>query len=233
MKLNIKVLLVLLLFLFCLMANYPLSAQLSKVIKAKRIQNAAIKGLNFWIKVIPGNDIKKHGFSNQAQLSKVTLGPSIQLCTLQSERILNYHGETIEAMISNDSKRWYFPVIAEGKYRTILIVAQRGSEFKAVGLGYKSLAQELQTIRTKWPTNKGYNAKLLRVLQPYSDFVLLQTNGRNPRLVPLDSANRALGLKVKNSAYEPKHLISELQRVLKKQPPKKNLNLIKNLIKKQ
>jgi hypothetical protein len=158
-------------------------------------RTAAIQGIKYWLKVIPGRNLKGYGFSNKTEFTQATLGKPIRVYTIQPQKILHYKGEGIAAIISATDERWFFPVLVKDRYRTILIIVRRGGTYKAVGIGYAGLARELNAIAARWPASKGYNIKLVRVYQAFCDFVLLEGGGEKPALVPLESANRALGLK--------------------------------------
>jgi hypothetical protein len=158
-------------------------------------QTAAISGLKFWLDAIPKSELEKYGFSKKSELAQVTLGPPFQLYTIHPKKILRYKGEEIADIISAAGERWFFPVLVNGGFRTMLIVARKGSAYKAVGIGYVGLSRQLGTIRAQWPASKGYNIKLVRVYEAFSDFALVEKGGEKPGLVPLESASRALGLK--------------------------------------
>jgi len=162
---------------------------------SKDAQAAAIKGLKSWLEVIPKSELGKYGFSKESELTQATLGDPFQVVSIQTQKILQYKGEDIADIISAADERWYFPVLVNGAFRTMLIVARKGNAYKVVGIGYSGLARELGTVRAQWPASRGYNVKLVRVYQAYSDFVLVEGGGEKSGLVPLESANRNLGLK--------------------------------------
>lgn len=161
----------------------------------------AAESLEFWLNVIPGQDLEGYGFSEPSQLEQATLAEPFQLHTIGLDEVHQYREQNILSVISPVQGRWLFPVLADGRYRTMLIVASMEGRFKAVGIGNAGLAQQLDAARARWPSEGGFRLRLVRVNQALSDFILLEDGTNEARLVPLESAVKALGLTLEEDPH--------------------------------
>ena len=126
---------------------------------------AAEEGLQPFLRKIPKRLIEEYGFDKGDYLEEAYLGRPFNLYKITPDALSNYRTEdTIDSIISETS-HWYFPIMLNNSTKTILVVAKVGDNWKAITLGYVPLVRELAEIQQQWPKSKGYNPRLVVVLQ--------------------------------------------------------------------
>jgi len=126
---------------------------------------AAENGLQPFLKKIPEKLIEEYGFDKNDYLEDAYLGRPFNLYKITPDLLSGYRTEdTVDSIISETS-HWYFPIMLNNSPKTMLVVTKSGSNWKAVTLGYVPLVRELADIRQQWPESKGYNPRLVVVLQ--------------------------------------------------------------------
>jgi hypothetical protein len=168
---------------------------------SKEVQMPKVENLEILLSVIPKSDLTDYGFSDESQLSSAHLGDPFQVFTLYQKTVNEYTNQELNSIIS-PTNTWYFPIIADGQVRSLLITVLENDTYKGIGIGQEGLAKELAGARTQWPTAKGYRLKFLKVLQPGSqaDFVLREGTDRSIDMVPLASARCILEKENKKDA---------------------------------
>jgi len=206
-------------------------AHTSKASEHEAATAAASEGLEFWLRAIPKQDLAHYGFSSEEELERAVLGKPFRVHMIHPEQILDYNDQDLPSVIvpmNNDT--WLFPVVVDKRYRTLLTVTEINGVFRATGIGSSGLAEQLDAVREEWPRLKADNAKLVRVFQALSDFVVLEDEGEKGKLVPLESAAVTLnetgeayqrGKKLKQTLYKPqdfKTLVQKLKPVVEENP---------------
>lgn len=128
---------------------------------------------------IPATQLDKFGFLPGDRMADAVLDSAFVMHTLTNSPEIGtpYTTNTLHL----------YPVVLNGTYRCMLAVDFTRSEWKAVGVGYRDLAHQLQAIRNAWP---GKEVQLVRVLslQRYY-FSLPGISPQNLTRIPFDSAD--------------------------------------------
>jgi len=97
------------------------------------------------------------------ELRAATLGEPFRAYTINIENLLKYHkGDTVKSILS-DTDLWYFPLIIKGEKKVMLLVrkGKSGIGWRFAGLGYDTLAKELNNIGNFWSQSDGCNPALV------------------------------------------------------------------------
>ncbi len=126
---------------------------------------AAEEGLQPFLKRIPQGERERFGFTKTDNPEQAYLGNPFRLHTITPAAISEYQpGDTANSLIS-ETRMWYFPVMFENEFRTILIVDHMDGQWKAVSLGRAKLARQLGKVSKDWSRKRGYAPRLIAVFQ--------------------------------------------------------------------
>jgi len=171
---------------------------------------AAVEGLPIFLEAIPLQELDRFNFNSPQELNRATLGEPFRIFTITTQDILSYDGQTQIGELITAIDIWYFPVMVEGRARTLLGVEKTGGVWKAASIGSSQLAEEWSRVQETYPTQLGFQKKFVRIYQATSDFVLLDQPQESSVLLPLRSAGIALGLEHRKP-HSPKDVLMEMK----------------------
>lgn len=124
--------------------------------------------------------------------SVLQLKQGFQMHTVPPRRLLQckeLHREVVPTGL------WRFVVVKEGQPVSLLTTAMVDGKWTAVSMGGAVLAKEIGKVMERWPAEKGYTYRFLRIFQAKSDFVEISKNGKPVGMVPMTAARVALGIR--------------------------------------
>jgi hypothetical protein len=144
---------------------------------------------------VPADVLKaaEKGVTNFPGLTGVELQQGFRVYTVSPASLMECDG--LETAVT-PTGMWRFLVTANGQPTGLLTVAQVNGEWTAVSFGGAGLAGEVSKVMAKWPTDKGYGFRFVRIYQARADFVEISNSGssREAGFVPLTASRLALGL---------------------------------------
>jgi len=157
-------------FIFAaLLAGYLSGATFADTPPAEAIA-AAEAGLQPFLELITPEDMNNFGLSPGDNISEASLGTPFQLYTITPTKLLDAGDDTPVNSLITPTGNWFFPVVLEGRYRSILTVTEMDGEWEAVGIGKTPLAEQLQEVGKQWPKSRGYDPVLIIIFQANSYF---------------------------------------------------------------
>jgi hypothetical protein len=158
------------------------------------VQKAAERDLQKFLNAIPAKELRIFNFSNPAEFRQAKVGRPFRVFTIQTNDILAYTPRTPLLDLIKPQPTWFFPVIAQDRYRTILTVELVDNEWRAIEIGNSDLAIAFADVRAKFPVTSGYEHIFIRNYQTLSEFVILIRSG-SVSVFPLPTAVSSWGLK--------------------------------------
>jgi hypothetical protein len=165
------------------------------------VRDAGRAGLPGMLQAIPERDLAFYGFADPQEFSRTTLGEPFRLYTLDPEEIIDFAEGHLGSMEERPTDHWLFPVICDGRPRTVLTVAFLDGNWQAIEIGGPNPAPEMRELALQWPAAQGYRLRYIQVFAGGTQFVQV-ANGESSDLVPLESTARALGLIAKDEIYD-------------------------------
>jgi hypothetical protein len=107
---------------------------------------AATDELNRFLNSITAQQLQNFGFSNASELAKVKIEPCFSMQSLSADKISQGSLNMDKNTFIQDSLKLY-PLSVNGKYKCMLAVDYTKGEWKAVSIGYKELAEQMELIR--------------------------------------------------------------------------------------
>ena len=151
------------------------------------VHKVADDGLQSFLERIPKGSMEEYGFAKDDNLDEAYLGGAFRLYNISPEVLSMYKSNDSVSAIISETDTWYFLVTINNETKSILIVEKLNDEWKTVGLGYSSLAKELDIILKQWPRSDGFNPLLIVVFQAQEYlFTIPEIDGYNltPVLLP-------------------------------------------------
>ena len=177
------------------------------------IMQAARNNLSSFLDAIPASDLPHYGFSTREELAGAILGKPFRVYTIVPDKILAYTPQTQLLPLISPLDLWFFPVLSNGDFKTILTVDKVAGEWQAVAIGSSALARQLEKIQGKWPESQGYEHKFVRIFQALSDFIVVSKND-TVSITPFESGRVALKLKKAPEEvyelYKPSDIVPQL-----------------------
>jgi hypothetical protein len=205
---------------------FPRSSQSNEAVPLEVLE-AAVNGLQNFLYAIPIKDIKYYGFSSRNEFSSARLGKPIRVSTITPDRINAYEQGTDFTSIISPTNLWLFPVLSQGKAKTLLKVDRMNGTWKAVAIGSTGLAMQLDEVKTSWPSSDGYKHTFVRIYQANSDLMVLSKRGAikikplSSHLTPSSSAkvsmqsNKAI-VDSQIDLYDPSEVMAKIRPIVKR-----------------
>ena len=165
------------------------------------VLDAARVGLSRMLRAIPENDLGFYGFVDSQELRRATLGEPFRLYTLDPQEISDLARGRITSLETHPTDRWLFPVVCDGRPRTVLAVAHLDGTWQAIEIGGLSPVPEMRELALQWPAAQGYRLRYILVFASGAQLVQV-ANGELADLVPLETTARALGLIAPDETYD-------------------------------
>jgi len=162
---------------------------------------AARGGLPSFLRALPDSELTHYGFDGAPELARATLGQPFRLYTLEPDDVFAGAEGRVTAMEGRATNRVIFPVICDGRPRTLFTVAEIRGSWQAIEIGGLSPAPELLELERQWPAADGYRLRYIQVYPGGMQFVQVAQEGFQG-LVPLESTARSLGLLAPDESYE-------------------------------
>lgn len=126
------------------------------------VMDAARTGLPTYLAAIAGQEAA-HGLSPENM--NVSLDSPFELYRIDPDKLASFEaGDSVDKLLSK-SGAWYFPLVVDGVYKSVLVVDKVKDQWEAVSIGYAPLARELGAVRASWPESKGYHPRLIVMFQ--------------------------------------------------------------------
>jgi hypothetical protein len=178
------------------------------------LQNAAQKGLPRFLNAITGDKLRQFNFSSQDELKTATLGIPFQVYVVKRNEVLHSPPEISLMDVVHPTPMWFFPIISQGVYRTILTVDRTENDWKAIEIGNSDLANSFASVLSKWPSSEGYQYFFVRNYETLSEFIILINKGKT-QVIPLPTAISSLELS-EEKILEPSEFLLLLKNRFKK-----------------
>lgn len=186
----------------------------SSTVAPPEVEQAARGGLQRFLNAIPQKDLRHFNFSSQDEFKDAKLGRAFRIFTIQADEVVNCATDSSLLGLVHPTPMWFFPVISQGVYRTILTVDLMDNHWRAIGIGNSDLSKSFASILTKWPPSLGYHYVFVRNYQTLSEFVILIQSG-TLKVIPLPTAMNSLGIK-EEKILEPSEVLLLLKNSLSK-----------------
>lgn len=186
----------------------------SSTVAPPEVEEAARQGLQRFLNAIPQKDLRHFNFSSQDQFKDAEVGRAFRVFTIQANEVLNCAADSSLLSVVHPTPMWFFPVISQGDYRTILTVDLMDTQWRAVGIGNSDLAKSFASILTKWPPSQGYHYVFVRNYQTLSEFVILIRSGTE-KVIVLPTAIKSWRIK-EEKILEPSEVLELLKNSLSK-----------------
>lgn len=162
---------------------------------------AARDGLPRFLRALPEAELTHYGFDDSRDLPRASLGEPFRLYTLAPEDVFAGAQGNVAAMEGRATHRVIFPVICDGRPRTLLTVAEIRGSWQAIEIGGLSPAPQLLELERQWPAAEGYRLRYLQVYPGGMQFVqVAQENVFG--LIPLETTARSLDLLPPDETYD-------------------------------
>ena len=132
-----------------------------------------------------------HFSVSKASLDHAVLHQGFRVYTVPPVKLVN--SSSLESIIT-PTGLWRFVVAAEGQPVSFITVAQVQGKWTAVSLGGAWLAAEVNKVMERWPAQKGYSHRFVRIYQARADFIEISRDGQSIGFVPLAASRVAFGI---------------------------------------
>lgn len=161
-------------------AGGPLPAELK--IEAKK-QVATLKGFSI-------DSLHSLGFDSLSDVDNAELGEGFEVYIIDALKLLDETTpQDIQSHVSSTNV-WYFPVLIDGKAKSLLQLRLKAGKWVLVGIFPLKLAKEMVDIRAAWPESAGYQYRFVKIQQASSDIIELFLKGKAIGVIPLSSYSR-------------------------------------------
>ena len=152
------------------------------------VLKAAKDGLPAFLSKIPAGEQSEYGFDSKEGCAKESvLGKPFRLLTITPTSLDAYQlGNSVDSVLG-ETTLWYFPILAAGTIRSVLVVDKTAAGWEAVSLGYAPLAKALNDLNRDWPELAGFHPRLIAVFQA-RQFLFTIPEHASPNLTPLGVA---------------------------------------------
>jgi hypothetical protein len=121
---------------------------------------AAEEGLPLFLSEIPPGALEDYGFDENDNLDDAVLDQPFLLYVIDPTALDDYReGDTVYDVL-RESLLWYFPIMINDAYKSLLVVDKLDGVWQAVSFGYARLAIQLEKILLHWPRSEGYDPLL-------------------------------------------------------------------------
>lgn len=163
------------------------------LIVSKEAILAAQEGLQHYLNLLADWELPYFNFHSRDEFKDAKITTPFRVFVVSPNDLLG--GDPNKSLIDvvNPRPEWFFPVISNDEYRTILFVNFRDGKWKAVGIGDSDLAKSFARLMKRWPYTDGYNYIFVRNYQTRSEFIIL-IHPNETRVIPFPNAIAAWGL---------------------------------------
>jgi hypothetical protein len=203
------------LMLFFLVSGISQAFETSVLIAPVEVKRAAQNGLSRFLNAIPGKDLHKFNFHSRDEFKNAQVSSLFRVFIVYPEDIIRGDAKKSLLDLVRPTTIWFFPVISQGEFRTILTVDFIANEWKAIEIGNSDLAKSFTAVITRWPTSKGYHYVFVRNYQTLSEFIIL-IRYQEVSVIPLATAISSWGLRGEKILELPEALLllkNSLQKV--------------------
>jgi len=179
------------------------------------VKKAAEKGLPDFLSMLTDSDLEDFGFRSAKELGVATLGEPYRVYTVMPASLESYGKSKAVSSLLLETTLWYFPVLVDGKARTLLVVDFLGGQWQATEIGGTFLPQALQSLEAQLPTllkdrgvNGTYSTKFVRIPPIYANFVVVESS-KGDFIVPLFSFPEQYGIQ-KGRLYTAEEIMPKL-----------------------
>lgn len=153
----------------------------------------------------PGKSLEGAPFQRTARtgLDNAELRKGFRMFTAAPVQLMNSQGFTPAI---TPMEVWRFVLVNENRPTALLTVALVNGQWTAVSVGGAGLAAEVHAVMQKYPAEKGYSMRFVRIFQARADFIEITLTGKVLGFVPLTASRRAFGLEGK---FDPGALLHE------------------------
>jgi hypothetical protein len=167
------------------------------------------------------NLLRYFGFENQADIDNAELGEGFRQFMINTNKLLDEPGPwDFQSLVNPNSIEWYFPIVANGKIKTLISVRFSDGKWRFAEIGRARLAIELSNINTRWPATSGYHSRYIFMLGSVHTFIELSMGGKIIGIIDLfnlsNTPGRAVGEFRPEDLRDPQEILKELRYQLKK-----------------
>lgn len=152
-----------------------------------------------FLQSVPPDELKKLGFAESTRIEELTLGSGFQLHEMSMNDLKNLYQqlttpspeESQNETIFEDSIKpintWYFPILEQGRARSLLVVDKFQGKWQVVSVGAAVLGEKLNQITTMLPKDSRYHPQLIAVNQAFSYAITIpELETPNFSLLPME-----------------------------------------------
>ena len=176
------------------------------------VTEAALQGMEGFLKAIPPQDLKQYGFTQGTTDGSVLMDP-YRVYTIEPAVLLAASSDAAMNSLIVQTDLWLFPIAQDGVLNTLLTVDLVDGNWSAVAIGSSGMANQLQLLRNTLTDGELSGLRLVRVFQAKSDFILVQDNTET--IILLQSAVVSLGLESSQDEDYPRYNSSDILARLK------------------
>lgn len=190
------------------------------------MKRMAKEDMKAWSKSFSKEQVEKLGYKDKGEFNSAELGDPYKVYTIDPNKLVEYgQNEEFERLLESTGYIAY-PVISEGRSKSLLWMYQKDNEWKIARVGSAGLSQDLRSNEARIEKQKeelGLNQDqepmLVRLYQLYLDFFYLKGEERE-YMVPMANIP---ALDIKGGTFYPaEEMIPMLQEQLKGMMPFKN-----------
>ena len=189
------------------------------------MKKKAKKNMIEWSKSFSQEQFKHLGYKDKAEFDNAELGTPYVLYTVDPNKLVELDSTGDFGSLLAKTGYIVYPVISEGKDKSLLWMYQKDDEWKIARVGSAGLAENLKAneeVIKKYGEEMGTaleSPRLVRIYQLYLDFFYVKGE-KNDFVVPMQTIP---DLRIKgNTFYSVKELLPVLQEDLKQKMPFKD-----------
>jgi hypothetical protein len=153
-------------------------------------------------------------FESQAEIDNAELGEGFRGFVVFTDKLLDEPAPQDLHSLIGPTNMWYFPVLSNGKVKTLINVSFQNGKWGFFSMGQATLAMEMSGLKAKWPATSGYQYKYIKFGFVTSFFELSQ-RGKVLGLIPLlnisNKPGRVIGTFELGDLRDPKEILPELR----------------------
>lgn len=142
------------------------------------------------LKDTPIEGLHDLGFDSRADIEHIELGEGFEIFTIDPDKLLDETSPQDLQSLVTTTNVWYFPLVVEGRAKTLLKLRFTDGKWFASGMGSPKFLKEMCAFQAAWPASSGYKYRLIHVKQAMAHIIELSQNGMFVGIIPLSTFYR-------------------------------------------
>ncbi len=190
------------------------------------MKKKAVHDMKEWSKGFAPDQFKQLGYIDKVEFDKAELGVPYVVYTIDPNQLLEYEPDKDFSSLLTKTEYIVYPVISEGKNKSLLWMYQKENEWKMARIGSAGLAENLKTNedviqkrREEFKLKAGEVPQLVRIYQLYLDFYYVKGE-EDEFIIPMQTIP---DLNIRGNTFYPmKEILPVLQENLRQKMPFKD-----------